>query len=173
MKTSTLLALGLLAGGTALAEPVQYLDLRTPAASLTARVSEDGLSSPQLQLGLSDDAIRGRAFGLPVNITLGEGKVGGIYGRGPVNLSLKEEDGALEARGTFGGNLTHFKVSPKALTGTVGRCSYELTAAEGDRYRGYRSCGYGLENPVVLSIPPSVASDDARLAATLAIVLAQ
>jgi hypothetical protein len=173
MKTSALLAMGLLAGGSALAQPVQYLDLRTPAASLTARVSEDGLSSPQLQLGLSDDAIRGRAFGLPVNITLDDKKVGGIYGRGTVNLELKEEGDTLEARGTFGGNLTNFKVSPKALTGTVGRCSYQLTAAEGDRYRGQRSCGYGLENPVVLSIPPSLAESDARLAASLAIVLAQ
>ncbi len=173
MKTSRLIALTLLAGGTALAQPGQYLDLRTPASSLTARASEDGLTSPQLQLGLTDDAVRGRAFGLPVNISLGDKKVGGIYGRGPVDLTLKEENDTLEARGTFGGNLTHFKVSPKALTGTVGRCSYQLTATEGARYQGYRSCGRGLETPVSLSIPPAIASDDERLIAALSIVLAQ
>ena len=174
MKTSALVTLGLLAGSTALAQqPTQYLDLRTPANALTVRVTDDGLSSPQFQLGVDDAGLRGRAFGLPVNISLGEGKIGGIYGRGPVNLKVKEEGDTLEARGTFGGQLTNFKIGPKALTGTVGRCSYQLTASQGDRYQGYRSCGYGLETPVILSIPPAVADSDERLMAVLSVVLAQ
>jgi hypothetical protein len=175
MKTSRLLMFGLLAATPALAsEPTQYLDLRTPAASLTARVTKDGLSSPDLQLGLTDTALRGRAFGRPVNIALGDDHIGGIYLGGPVDLKLKEDGDTLEARGSFGGQLTNFKVSPKSLTGTVGRCSYQLTAAkEQDRYQGTRSCGFGLENPVTLSIPPAIADDDETLAATLSIVLAQ
>ncbi|MFP2912877.1 hypothetical protein ACLESD_49305 [Pyxidicoccus sp. 3LFB2] len=174
MKTSSLLMFGLLAGAPALAQqPTQYLDLRTPAAALTARVTENGLSSPQLQLGLGEDALRGRAFGLPVNITLDDHRIGGIYGRGPVSLKVTEQGDTLEARGTFGGQLTNFKVSPKALTGTVGRCSYQLAASQEDRYQGWRSCGYGLETPVTLSIPPAIAGDDEQLVATLSIVLAQ
>lgn len=173
MKTSSLLMLGLLAGAPALAQPTQYLALRTPANDFTARVTETGLSSPQLQLGLTEDALRGRAFGLPVNITLQDHRISGIYGQGPVNLRLKEEGDTLEARGTFGGQLTNFKVSPQGLSGTVGRCSYQLTAAQEDRYQGWRSCGYGLETPVTLSIPPTLAGDDAQLIATLSVVLAQ
>jgi hypothetical protein len=175
MKTSRLLLLGLLAGTPALAgSPTQYLDLRTPATALTARVTHEGLSSPELQLGLTEDTLRGRAFGGTVNVTLKEDHVGGIYRGGPVDLKLKEEGNALEARGSFGGQLTNFKVSPQAITGTVGRCSYQLKAAqEQDRYQGTRSCGFGIENPVTLSIPPAIAANDSRLVATLSIVLAQ
>jgi hypothetical protein len=173
MKTSSLLMLGLLAGAPALAQPTQYLDLRTPVTALTARVTESGLSSPQLQLGITDDALRGRAFGRTVNVTLKDDRIGGIYGAGPVNLKVTENGDTLEARGTFGGQITNFKVSPKELSGTVGRCSYELKASQEDRYQGWRSCGYGLENPVSLSIPPGLADDDEQLMATLSIVLAQ
>ncbi|MFP2931569.1 hypothetical protein ACLESO_41570 [Pyxidicoccus sp. 3LG] len=173
MKTSRLLALGLLAGSPALAQTAQYLDLRTPAASITARVTDDNIDGPDLQLGFDDDSVRGRAYGRPVNLTLKDDRVGGIYGSAPVDLKLKEEDDVLEARGTFGGQLTDFKVSPKGLTGTVGRCSYQLTTVKGDRYQGSRSCGRGVENPVTLSIPPELADDDEELAATLSLVLAQ
>lgn len=174
MKTSALVALGLLAGSTAVAQqPTQYLALRTPANALTVRITDDGLSSPQFQLGVDDEGLRGRAFGLPVNISLGDGKIGGIYGRGPVNLNVKQEGDTLEARGMFGGQLTHFKIGPKGLSGNVGRCSYQLTASREDRYQGWRSCGQGLETPVILSIPPAVAASDERLMAVLSVVLAQ
>ena len=174
MKPPTLVILGLLAGSTALAQqPTQYLGLRTPANDFTVRVTEDGLSSPQFQLGLDEEGLRGRAFGYPVNISLEDGQVGGIYGAGPVNLKVKKEGDALEARGTFGGQLTNFKVGPQGLTGTVGRCSYQLKASQGDRYQGWRSCGYGLETPVILSIPPAVADGNERLLAVLSVVLSQ
>ncbi|QSQ20942.1 hypothetical protein JY651_37845 [Pyxidicoccus parkwayensis] len=175
MKTSHLLLLGLLTGAPALADtPTQYLDLRTPAVALTARVTKEGLSSPELQLGLTENALRGRAFGQPIDVTLKEDHVGGIYRGGPVNLKLTEEGDTLQAKGSFGGQITNFKVSPESITGTVGRCSYQLkAAAEKDRYQGTRSCGFGIENPVNLSIPPAIAADDARLVATLSIVLAQ
>lgn len=167
--------LGLLASAPALAEaPTQYLDLRTPATALTARVTRDGLSSPELQLGITEKEVRGRAYGEPIELSLKEGHVGGVYRGGPVDLRLKEEGTTLEARGSFGGQLTNFQVSPQGLTGTVGRCSYQLKASkEKDRYQGTRSCGAGIENPVFLSIPPAIAENDAKLVATLSIVLAQ
>ena len=166
---------GLLAGAPALAaEPAQYLDLRTPNASLTARVTGSGLSSPDLQLGFTEDALRGRAFGRPVNVTLGDDRIGGIYRGGPVDIRLTETGDTLEARGSFGGQLTNIKLNPQGLTGTVGRCSYQLKAApQADRYQGSRSCGYGVENPVTLSIPPAIAESDEQLVATLSIVLGQ
>lgn len=175
MKTPVLITLGVLAGGAALAQqPAEYIDLRTPGIMLTARITEDGLSSPDLQLGLDDEGLRGRAFGRPVNLSFQDGRVGGIYGGGPVDLRVKEDGDTLQARGTFGGKLTNFRISPKGLTGDVGRCSYQLSATQQqDRYQGWRSCGYGLENPVTLSIPPSIAGDDERLMAVLAVVLAQ
>ncbi|ATB44867.1 hypothetical protein [Corallococcus macrosporus] len=173
MRTSHIFTAALLAASAAWAEPVQYLDLRTPRVALNARVTGQDVSSPDLQLGFSDEALRGRAFGLPLNLSFDAARIRGIYGSGPVDLRLTQEQGALRAKGTFGGQLTDFQVTPQTLKGDVGRCSYELKASEDGRYQGWRSCLAGLENPVSLSIPPALGNDDARLVATLALILSR
>ena len=173
MRTSHIFTAALLAASTALAQPVQYLDLRTPRVALNARVTATDLTSPDLQIGFSDDALRGRAFGRPLNLTLDTARVRGIYGSGPVDLRLTQEDGALRAKGTFGGQLTDFQVTQQTFKGDVGRCSYQLQASAEGRYQGWRSCLAGLENPVSLSIPPTIGNDNARLVATLALILSR
>jgi len=174
MRTSYIFTVALLTAGAAVAQPpVQYLDLRTPRVALNARVTDRDISSPDLQLGFGGDALRGRAFGRPINVTLDDARIRGIYGSGPVDLKMTQEEGALRAKGTFGGQLTDFRVTPQTFTGDVGRCSYQLTASEEGRYQGWRSCLAGLENPVSLSIPPAIGNDDARLVATLALILSR
>ncbi|WP_141324680.1 hypothetical protein [Myxococcus sp. AB025B] len=177
MKPSRFLALGLLASAPVLAanSPDQYLDLRTRERAVSLRVTEDNLSGPQLQLYFGDDAVRGRAFGRPVNLQVEDDTVKGIYGQGPVDLKVTEDGDMLEAVGTFGGQLSNFRVSPDQIAGNIGRCSYELVtkSKSKDLYTGWRTCGGRLDNAVTLSIPPALAEDDAGLVTALSIVLAQ
>lgn len=177
MRPSRFLALGLLASAPVLAanSPDQYLDLRTQDRAVSLRVTEDHLSGPQLQLSFDDDAVRGQAFGRPVNLQVEDDTIRGSYGQGPVDLKVTEEGDMLEAGGTFGGQLSNFRVSPDQIAGTVGRCSYELVTKSKSRdlYTGWRTCGGKLDNAVTLSIPPALADEDEQLVTALSIVLAQ
>lgn len=183
MKTRTLLLASLLAAGLASAQPSaqppqdsgpQYLYLRTPANAVTARVTPQGITSPEFQVNLSPNAVRGRAFGRPVDLSLNTDKneITGIFGQGPVNLRLKDEGTYIEADGMFGGQISNLRLSNEELTGTVGRCSYQLRV-EGKQYQGSRSCGSGVESPVVVTIPPALTQSNEQLIAALALLLAQ
>jgi hypothetical protein len=152
----------------------QYLDLRTPGSAVTARVTPQGITSPELQLDVSPTTLRGRAFGRPVDLTLkqDQNSITGMYGMSPVNLRLKNNGVAIQANGMFAGQLSNLKLSKEELSGTVGRCSYQLKAKD-QQYEGSRSCGFGLENPVSVSIPPALAQSNEQVIAALSVLLAQ
>ncbi|NTX10047.1 hypothetical protein HUA74_28010 [Myxococcus sp. CA051A] len=177
MKTPRLLAFGLLACGSALAAPAapSSLNLKTQDRSVTVGVTDDNLSGPDIQLSFDDDAdaVRGQAFGRPVNLTLENDTIRGTYGQGPVNVKVTDTNDTLDAVGTFGGKLTNFQVSPQQITGTVGACSYELLITRPHRYEGARTCGTKLDRSVSLTIPPSLADEDEELVTALSILLAQ
>lgn len=175
MKTTRLLALGLLACGPALAAPAaDSLNLRTKDRSVTVRVADDQLSSADIQLSFQeDDTVRGQAFGRPVNLTVKDDTIRGTYGQRPVNLDVTDKEDTIDATGTFGGQVTTFQVSPQQLTGTVGACSYELLITRHDRYEGYRTCAGKLDKSVSLTIPSSLADDEEELVTALSILLAQ
>ncbi|MFY2556206.1 hypothetical protein ACN469_01030 [Corallococcus terminator] len=176
MKTSRLLALGLLACGPALAAPAadSSLKLQTKDRSVTVGVADDQLSGSDIQLSFGeDDTVRGQAFGRPVNITMKDDTLRGTYGQGPVNVELTDKEDTIDAVGTFGGKLTNFQVSPQQITGTVGACSYQLLITRHDRYEGYRTCAGQLDKSVSLTIPSSLADEDEELVTALSILLAQ
>jgi len=163
----------LLAMGTAAAQGgEQYLYLRTPNAALTARVTGDSVSSPDLQLSRDGKTLRGRAFGQTVFLGLNGQELGGTVGRELTRLSFEEKDRVTQARGSFYGRLTELNISDEELTGTVGPCSYELRVTKDGSYVGSRSCGGPPERPVVLSIPPALARQGpAMTLATLGLIL--
>ncbi|XXF78585.1 hypothetical protein P2318_02160 [Myxococcaceae bacterium GXIMD 01537] len=170
----SLLAAGLLAGGVALAQEPGYLHLRTPGASVTARVSPTEITGPEFQLSHTPDFIRGRAYGRPVRLEIKDSEIGGLFGELPVRLKLeREDDGALKARGLFAGVPTRLELDAEELKGTVGVCSYELKAKD-LRYEGWRSCGGPPEFPVFVEVPPSLTrSGPATTLAAVALFLAQ
>jgi len=172
---SCLIAAGLLAGGVAVAqEGSGNLHLRTPTSSVTARVTESDITGPDLQLSHAPDAMRGRAYGRTVSLQIKDDLIGGLIGDQPVRLRLeKDEDGELEAKGTFAGTYMNLELDREELKGRVGNCAYELEARE-QRYEGWRSCGGPPEYPVFLEIPPSLArSGNATTLAAIALLLAQ
>ncbi len=168
LGTAALLALG----AAVAQEQAQYLTLRTPQAAITARVTENSVTSPDVQVSSDGKNLRGRAFGQVVFLSLDGDGVGGTVGSQLARLSVENENGVTEARGTFAGNLTHLRLSHEGLTGTVGLCGYNLKAAEDGSYQGSRSCGGPPERPVVLAIPPALAQQGpAMTLATLALLM--
>lgn len=163
----------LLVFGTAAAQSGdQYLFLRTPNAAITARVTGDSVSGPDLQLSRDGKTLRGRAFGQTVFLGLNGKELGGTVGRELTRLSFEDKDGVTQARGSFYGRLTELNISDEELTGTVGPCSYELRATRDGSYVGSRSCGGPPERPVRLSIPPALAQQGSAMTlATLGLIL--
>ena len=150
----------------------QYLSLRTPGSAITARVTDDSVSGPDLQLSRDGKTLRGRAFGQTVFLGLNGKELGGTVGRELTRLSFEDEDGVTYVRGSFYGRLSELSISEESFTGTVGACSYDLKATEDGGYRGSRSCDGLPERPVVLAIPPALARQGpAMTLATLALIL--
>lgn len=166
------LAAGLLAWSTAGAAKNQDIFLRTPGEAISATLTGDSVASPDLQFYRGPDAVRGRAFGRPVNLNIKGDEVSGTVGDGPTRLQLNSQPGGgLEAVGMFGGNLSRFKVTPKEISGTVGACSYQLQFT-GTRYEGSRACHGRIESPVFLELPATLAEGgDAQAVATLGLIL--
>lgn len=151
----------------------QYLSLRTPQSAVTVRVEDNHFTSPDLQLVRDGDSVRGRAFGRVVFLGLQKDEVGGTVGSSLTRLHISEKDGVTTVRGNFIGALSDFQFGPQGLTGTVGRCAYELKATPEGSYQGSRSCGGPPQRPVVLDIPPALVKQGTPMTLTaLALVLA-
>lgn len=166
-----LLSAGLLASGQALAAEGEELILRTPQTAISARVTPDAITGPAFQLFHSPSAIRGRAYDRVVNLAISEEEVTGIVGSLPVRMRLERQGPEVTIRGTFAGRYIQLAWGPEKLTGTLGRCGYDLRFAHG-AYAGERACGGLIERPVSLEVPEALASEgDLQVAATLALVL--
>ncbi|NOK36287.1 hypothetical protein HMI49_24080 [Corallococcus exercitus] len=158
----------LLAGGSALAKRNDTVELRTPRTTVRANVDAQGLHGPDLQLQMTDTALKGQAFQQPVDLKLSDQRIQGTVNQEPVDLSVRERPEVVEMAGTFAGQPSSLTLSPDELTGTVGPCGYNLII-ERDRkhYRGTRACGEQRDNDVFVAIPQSLEkqSPSGRMAA--------
>ncbi|QRN96586.1 hypothetical protein JRI60_47605 [Archangium violaceum] len=163
----------LLCLGTAAAQGgVQYLYLRTPNAAITARVTEDSVIGPDLQLARDGKTLRGRAFGRTVFLGLNGQELGGTVGSELTRLSFEHKGNEIEATGSFHGDIARMNITPERFTATVGPCSYDLKSTRDGGYMGSRSCGGSPERPVLLAIPPALAQQGpAMTLATLGLIL--
>jgi hypothetical protein len=118
-------------------------------------------------------AIRGRAFGQPVNLDAEGERVSGVFGGRPFDLTATRRGDALTIRGTVLGGPARLRIDDLAIEGRLGRCSYTLDRAEALAYEGQRSCGASIER-VRLWMPTALGFwGDAQRAAVLAILLGQ
>jgi hypothetical protein len=163
----------LLALGTAAAQGRdQYLYLRTPNAAITARVTEDSVVGPDLQLARDGKTLRGRAFGRTVFLGLNGQELGGTVGSELTRLSFEHKGNEIDATGSFHGDIARMNITPESFTATVGPCSYDLKATKDGGYVGSRSCGGPPQRPVVLAIPPALAQQGTAMTlATLGLIL--
>lgn len=115
-------------------------------------------------------AMRGTAFGRPVNLAIGPGTVTGLVGTQPVDVTVTREGRALRLTGIVRGTPSDFRIDPRAVKGRLGSCSFEL-ARDGNAYTGRRACGGGSQW-VSLRVPDALACwQDSERAAAFAVVL--
>lgn len=165
---------GLAWAATSAAQDAEF-SLRTEGDAVTAKASgtpdAGKLEGAQAQLRWTADTVRGTAFGAPLSVGIKDHTISGIYGEQPVRLMIDRREQKLEVRGLFGGQISNFRVSPKEIEGTIGKCSYDLDAKEGS-FVGWRKCGGAGQESARLSIPePLTKLPDTTLALMLGVLM--
>lgn len=139
----------------------------------TARVTTSGLQGPQIDVGRYDNGntFRGTAFHRPVDLTVSNGSVKGLWGRIPFTLDVSDPTPqGFKVNGLIAGVPSAFSVSPDRIEGTIGHCAYDL-GRSGNTYLGSRSCR-GAIDQVTLRVPESMAEwSDADVAVALSLLL--
>jgi hypothetical protein len=158
------------------ADPAVTFSLRGEGHSVVARVRDLDILSADVNLGrfpgpaAGGSALRGTAFGRPVDLDTGVSTVAGMAGASPLDLSVTRLGTTLRAKGLVRGHLSDFRLDTDELAGTIGACSYEL-ARTSDGYEGRRSCG-GPSEQIMLRLPASLDRwSDSETAAALALLM--
>lgn len=169
MRTARILTVAaLLAGGSAVAKHEDVLVLTTPRTNVQANVNAQGLQGPDMQLRMTNSALRGQAFQRSVDLKLSERRIQGTVDQKPVDLTVTERPAVVETVGTFAGQPSSITLAPDALTAQVGQCGYNLIMDRNRRhYRGTRACGELRESNVFVAVPKSLKKESAsgRMAA--------
>jgi hypothetical protein len=148
----SLLALGLLVGGGAVAADAPAIAVRLPFNAYNLRFEGEDVVSLGVQLHRSPTELRGRVFGAPSLFTLKEGGVSGVVGPTPINLKVHQEGDSLKAEGGFLNGRVTLSFNAQELHVYIDQCTYKLTYTEG-RYVGPRSCSRKLAPPVEVALP--------------------
>jgi hypothetical protein len=166
-KQISLLVAALVAGACATAlgaQPTERGDaflLRVDGNALAAVMRGDpsagSLYGPGVQLEWGGEKLQGRALGAVVSLQLQQsGEIRGYFGSSAARLTVWQDGDAITVRGLFDGRRSDLRVDPAKLEGTIGRCSYQLTALNG-AYQGWRSCGNRGQQSISLQIGPDLA----------------
>ncbi|WP_437585330.1 hypothetical protein [Sorangium sp. So ce1000] len=159
------------------AGPSEFILLTARGELVSADIEPERVVGPDVNLGVyaadrgrGGQTVRGVAFDRVVNVTATAHGAAGIVGAMPLDLSVTRADTGLRARGLLAGALSDYRLDERQLTGTIGRCSYELTRT-GRTYEGSRRCE-GQPHRVSVLLPRGLSSwSDAALAATLGLLL--
>jgi hypothetical protein len=122
--------------------------IRVPGggSDLDVLVGDRSITGPGFTLtrynDASDHAMRGDAFKQKVNVDVTADGAQGICGGGPFDVKVALVGDELQVHGTVSGKPAIFAISPRALNGNVGRCSFEMVR-KGLEYVGSRGCGRG------------------------------
>jgi hypothetical protein len=127
----------------------------TGGRNVSVLVSERSITGPMIRVTryeeASDHAMRGEAFGLPVNVDVTAEGASGLYGGGPFDVKVGRVGDTMNVRGMVHGRSSDFSLSPQRLRGNVGECGFEMIR-RGSDYVGSRGCRQGVQN-ASLSFP--------------------
>ncbi|WP_437274413.1 hypothetical protein WME90_24505 [Sorangium sp. So ce375] len=159
------------------AGPSEFILLTARGDLVSADIEPGRVVGPDVNLGVyaadrgrDAQTVRGVAFDRAVNVTATDQGAAGIVGAMPLHLSVSRADAALRAQGLLAGAPSDYRLDERQLTGTIGRCSYQLTRT-GRTYEGSRSCE-GQPHHVTVLLPRGLASwSDAALATALGLLL--
>ena len=138
------------------AGPEQRYSMVGSGLQTTALISKAGAQGPEIDVGRYDDGktIRGKVDNRVIDMTITSNRASGIWGSGPINLTVDEEGDQLKMNGLVAGRPSTWSASNEAIQGTIGFCAYDLRR-QGDAYLGSRSCAGGIGN-VTVQFPPSI-----------------
>ncbi len=124
---------------------------------LQIRVGSQSISGSGLELRRVPEGLRGTFKGQPVDLKWnGDGDITGRAAGASVELTAvsRAPQPGLTLRGWFGADTAELTLTPTAISGSVGGCSYSLPMA-GTHYSGWRTCDVtrGPPVPVTLRIP--------------------
>jgi hypothetical protein len=157
------------------ADKTGHFVLRAPGASVVeVLIKDDNITGPEVSVTryttAADHAIRGTAFGSPVDVAVADKKATGILGTGPLDITTEHREGKVHISGLVGGTTSDFEVNMKVLKGKIGECLYDLNWT-GKSYEGTRGCGNSAE-PVSVSVPTTLGKwSDAELGVTLGLLM--
>lgn len=96
----------------------------------SAKVDARNLLGPDIRVSRytdpDDSAVRGTAWGRPVSIAVRGRSAKGVIGSVPFIISARRDKGTLRAVGSIAYRNSDFTLSRDALTGTIGKCHYQL-----------------------------------------------
>lgn len=159
------------------AGPNEFILLTARGELVSADIEPGRVVGPDVNLGVyaadrgrDGQTVRGVAFDQAVNVTATGQRAAGTVGAMPLELSVTRAEAGLRARGLLAGALSDYRLDERQLTGTIGRCSYELRRT-GRTYEGSRSCE-GQPHHATVLLPRGLSSwSDAALAASLGLLL--
>jgi hypothetical protein len=148
--------------------------LRAPGSSVVeVLIENDNITGPEVTVTrypAPDHALRGTAFGSPIDVAISDKKATGILGTGPLDITTEHREGKVHISGLVGGTTSDFEVNMKVLKGKIGQCLYDLNW-NGKAYEGTRGCGNSAE-PVTVSVPTTLGKwTDAELGVTLGLLM--
>jgi hypothetical protein len=139
-----------------------------------ARLEGSRLYGAGLEVSRFDDGYRGTGRSGVIDLHTAGNKISGTVGAGSTELFVDDGPQGLHVQGRFGARMSDLAVQPDRVTGTIGRCQYDLQrpGGQGPWYEGQRACG-GAVAGVRLALPGALASmSSIDRAALLAIFLA-
>jgi hypothetical protein len=163
--TTTLLTAGCATGAEPAAAPLGNVPPTTDVAAISAGpgsshfiirmpgepnievlVEDRSITGPGFSLtrydDASDHAIRGDAVRLKVNVDVTADGANGLYGGGPFDVKVAMVGDELQVHGVVSGKPTLFAINPRAMSGNVGRCAFQMVRQD-LQYVGTRGCGRG------------------------------
>lgn len=166
------LAVPLWMQATVSAGSADQLVLRVEEVVHSAKLAGGRLEGPRHQVLLGARTLRGKAHGLPVQLSWRGRRLLGQVDGWQVRLEVRDVQDGIVLDGLFAGKRADLLLRPTELSGRIGGCGYSLALA-GDRYSGWRACeGQTVPQRVELTLPASMEElEEPARAAVIAVAL--
>jgi hypothetical protein len=139
----------------------QYFTMRASGNAEQAKLSEDRLYGPDIELSKKPDGFRGRSQVGIIDLRIEENRIVGSSGPGRTELYVEENNRTLLIKGNYAGKLGEIELRPESLKGMMGSCQFDLSKAQDSVwYTGGRSCDGG-RSAVQLALPAALESRSA------------
>jgi hypothetical protein len=157
-------------------DPRRFILYSHGAEVMGAQVDGGGVLGLGVNLGrytdADDHAVRGKVWGLLVDVKVEGDRAEGLVGGLPVDVAVsRDEVGRVRVQGLVYGRPVNYRLGTDTVAGKLGRCAYALSRGRGT-YLGAKSCGASWNEPLEMQMPPAFAQwSDAERAVAVSLLL--